>query len=192
MTDVNWEYITGSVATIFGTAYAFYKKQSRKRFEKGLIEALTDKIEINEILSNLKHDVKAPRVVMLETKNGGGIPTGNKPVYISIFDEVPDYDVEPIKDMVQNLPTDNAYNKLLLRMLKKSNVFIETATMEKGLLKEFYVSGGIQCAYIQRIGSYENKFFYISISWKHIITMDVGIESSLRTSANNIYNVLIK
>lgn len=190
MAHYDWEYITGSVATIVGTAYAYYKKRQSNRFEKGLIEALNDKIEIHDYLSSLKHETGSPSAVLTESKNGGGIPTGGNPVYISIFDEANDSDMRSIKKDVQNMPTDMAYNRMLLRLLENNFVFLKTDEMIEGFLKEFYQAEGIKCAYIYKVGSLNNRLYYLSLKWKTEIDKNVNIERALRTTSNNILNTL--
>lgn len=190
MKGYNWEYITGSIATIIGTGYAFYKKFHSNRFEKGLIGALNDKIEIHDYLSSLKHETGSPSAVLTESKNGGGIPTGGNPVYISIFDEANDSTMRSVKKDIQNMPTDMAYNKMLLRLLENGYVFLETDKMIDGFLKEFYLAEGIKCAYIYKVGTLNNRLYYISLRWKTAIEKNVNIERTLRTTSNNILNTL--
>lgn len=192
----NIEAIVGGLATILTVSFTWWKKRQKarqaERFEQALIETAELKIEIAKKLDELKHSIKAPRVLLLKATNGGGLPNGEKPVYVTIYDEHNDSSITNIRDKVQKLPTDTAYNKMLLTILNKGCQFYETRDMEQGMLRTFYQGDGIICSYVQKVGTTLTGFWYLSVAWQEIIKKPPLIEQELRIYANQILNVLKK
>lgn len=205
----NW--ITGGTATIISiaTILTFYEKrkkdkairlqQEQEEVEKrladdmqaGFIKALEKKNEVESVLWRIKRDLVSPRVLILKSENGGGIPKATDHVYVSILHELPDSNVKRIKPVIQRIPSDSAYNDMLLSMLKSGMVLNVTETMEEGMLKDFYIDDDITCSITAPILILPDKFLYISIAWRVHLTEEnmPKIRSAILTTTNKIKNI---
>ena len=181
----------GAVVTL--VSFYFKRKESKLsddlEFEQGLLSAVEKKNKVADELIALKTEIHAPRIIILKSENGGGIPRATDHVYLSVLDEVPDSNIHSIKHLVQKLPTDVAYNELIIKLVKEGGSTIFVKDMEDGILKTFYQSEGIELSIVRPIVTLKDKFIYCSLAWK-TTDVDLGrIEYYINSRINNIRNI---
>ena len=210
VTDIeNW--ITGATATVISAATLLTFNEKRKRnkvkrirqeqeeldrklsedMQDGFIRALEKKNEVESVLWRVKRELVSPRVLILKSENGGGIPKATDHAYISILHELPDSNVKRMKPIIQRIPTDSAYNDMLLTMLKNGMVINVTEHMEEGMLKDFYIEDKITCSITAPIITLPDKFLYISIEWRIHLTEESmpKVRNAILTATNRIKNI---
>lgn len=188
--------VGGAIVTLISIFVAKRKSKSETdisdgvAFKQGLINAVEKKNQVMSELVKLKTEIHAPRVLILKSENGGGIPKATDHVYLSVLEEVPDSNIHPIKDKVQKLPSDKAYNDLIIRLIQDGGAVIKTKDMDAGILKDFYTNEGIYISIVKPIVSLKDKFLYSSFAWREDITEKLQeIESDINSRLNNIKTI---
>ena len=169
------------------------RRNKALEFKIALYETAYFKDLNRQELAKLKHEIHAPRVLLLSTANGGGLPTVAGPLYISAIDEAPDSDTPSVLERVQGIRTDKHYEKLIMQLIDNGFVEIKTKELPDCLLRDYYLSDGIEYAIVFAVAPLEDKFVYLSVAW----TVDMSSEfevfkSFIRARATNIEHNLHK
>ena len=162
-------------------------------FKIALYESAYFKGLNREELEKLKHEIHAPRVLLLSTANGGGLPSPAGPLYISAIDEAPDANIPPVLDRVQGIRTDKHYEQMLMRIIDNGFVEIKTSELPDCLLRDYYLSDKIEYAIVYAVASLEDKFVYLSVAWTVDMSHEFNLfKSFIRARATNIEHNLNK
>lgn len=186
--DTFWDMLWAVTGAATIKAIDYIVKRKERKFNDGLKETFENKNKIHEQITHLKNEIKAPRVLILKSENGGGIPRATDHVYLSILEEAPDSDIRSIKQDVQKLPSDNHYNNLLLDVLENGYSEVCIESMGDGMLKDFYTSDGIKYSYVKPIITLDNKFIYMSVAWREKPDLN-QVRTYINSTANNIKNI---
>ena len=199
---MNWESIvlaiigSGILSTIIVSTqelWMFHLQHNFKSKDMVVKTHLKNRLSIYDVLNRLKLKVESPRVLILYTENGGGLPTLGSQIYISVLYEVVDTDTKSIKMDVQRLTTDEEYDKLISRLASGEFVKIKTKEMNDGILKKFYKFDNVVESFIVQIGQQNNRFYYMSVAWHKELENDNvrdSAEISILSEANNIKALL--
>ena len=147
---------------------------------------------IYDLIGEIRREVKSPRVLILYTENGGGIPNAASKLYVSILYESIDSDVKSIKRKVQKYDIDEAYHRMLSSLLKDGEYSRSTKELEHGMLKSFYHLDGITRTFIVPLVTSDKKFFFMSVAWREEPENLEDAIITIKPIANNIKNILKK
>lgn len=162
-------------------------------FKIALYEAAYFKDLNRQELEKLKLEIHAPRVLLLSTANGGGLPNPSGPLYITAIDEAPDSDMPSVLERIQGVRTDKHYEKLIMQLIDNGFVEVKTSELPDCVLRDYYLSDGIEYAIVFAVAPLSDKFVYLSVAW----TIDMSNEfemfkSFIRARATNIEHNLNK
>ena len=193
--DVLLQGVLWALGGAFVTIISLYVKRKEFKlsdeleFEQGLLNAVEKKNKVADELVALKTEIHAPRVLILKSENGGGIPRATDHVYLSILEEVPDSNITPVKQLVQKLPSDRSYNEMIIELLQKGEVIYRVEDMPEGMLKDFYVAEGVKISIVRPIVTLKDKFIYSSFAWKDDDIDISHIKVFINSRLSNIKNI---
>lgn len=127
--------------------------------------------KIHDILNEVISETMASRILILKSHNGGGIPSPGRIIKSSCLYEVVGSGVPPVKADWQNQILDRQYLQILSRILE-SKQWIKTDEMKEGMLRDVYLSSGVCCSVIGRIGHSTRALYYISLNFNKEIPED--------------------
>lgn len=184
---------SGVLSTILVTSkdvwMAWFQKKKKSDNEKAKLY-LQNRLNIYDILNKVRAKVKSPRALILFTENSGGLPTLGSQLYVSIIYESTDSEMESIKDDIQHLLTDEAYDNMLSTLVEQGEFGSNTKDLECGMLKSYYESSDVAQTYIVPILQTETKFYYMSVSWTDESVNPSNLKIHIKSAANNIRQLL--
>ena len=157
------EFGSGAGATLVLTQFGRFLKAFNDR------KALKGYDTINQqyvILQHLMHEIGADRVLLIHTSNGGGIPNGACPIYVTIDRELYSSNSDvPIMADFQRILCDFGYIKLVNRLIQDKFVFITSPNEVEGFLRTQYLFEEVRSAALHQVCQHENNLYYISVRW---------------------------
>jgi hypothetical protein len=141
----------------------------KRKKPKTAADAFVDFAEIKTIVKHWVHGQPLhgfERVAMKRAHNGQVgkrlMPSGFK--YISMLDGDQRKPFEDLRTVYQNIPQDNAYIRLMGELCAKQELFLETATMEEGLLKDLYTKEGVVRSRMFFLAANTEEVWFITIA----------------------------
>lgn len=164
----------------------------RKAKQRDIYKALLPKMEeIYSVLNSLLIASGAHRALILSTENGGGVPQVGKPLYSSILYEVKSsYSFPDLKDTWQKQLVDESYVSLLLEVHTRHVASLTTGEMSEGILKDLYISEGIQTSLVFAITVANDRFYYLSLTYKEDTELTPRIRNAVRVATAKLTLVL--
>lgn len=161
----------GTVLAAWGAQLikSWFSARSRKKDAQSVLEGLERSQASYSILSSMRTETSASRVLLLAGHNGGGYPRPDAPFYTSVlFWSIDDSAQESLKVMPQykQLPVDADYIKMLLDSEKNGPVIIDVERMPPCQLKRYYQTEGVKHSLVLFLAIKDRKFLYCSVS-KH-------------------------
>lgn len=151
---------------------------------------LQKRMEIYEWLGEIRSLVKSPRVLILYTENGGGVPNSASKLYVSILYESIDSNIKSIKRRLQKYDIDEAYHRMLVHLFEDGEYSRATEELEPGMLKSIYNSDDLKRTYIVPLITSDKKFFFLSVAWQEEPENLEDAGMKIKSIANNIKNIL--
>lgn len=180
---------------LFATVWDRIIKWRKEQADLSIEQAHLDVVRIYEILQECGSDLNAGRVLLLYTSNGGGKPSPGVRLFTSIlYEVVKNNKLELIRENYQNVPLDEAYAKVLSKIISEGFISIKPADLDDGLLKDMYISEGVMSSVVVPVVSTKEKFYYLSIRWYDEKSIPSGplkkmvIENAARKIADVIKN----
>lgn len=176
------------LTTFKDTWLSWFNNRLRLDVSKRAKVMLGKRLDIYDVMNNVKNRTGSPRVLVTYTEDGGGLPTTGSPLYISILYETVDHESTSIKEDIQRLITDEAYDNMLSHLATKGTYFIITDDLDNGILKKFYRHDNIQSSIMVPISSTKSRFYYMSIAWQERKTLEEmeALELDAIIAANKI------
>lgn len=183
---------------LFLLRFLFYWSETRKkqRFEK----VFADSAEIAELLSNLRKEIGAARVMLNSTHNGQGFPVVGKNLYLSVINEsVSDrVDVFPVKSYLQNWLLDDSFVSMVSKSIQNSEEVltfnISEMESKNSVNRMSSTLFGLDRLIFVNIGQKHNRYYYISMSWTKDYPADLDRvmenEFYIKSTQNKIRDIL--
>ncbi len=146
--------------------------KSRMARSNAFNDAITEISKVYEVMDELKSKSSCDRVLILSTKNGGGVPVAGSNLYASVLFETYDKGLEPVKQSWQNRLIDEPYIKILSMLEKENLIVVDPKKMDEGLLKDIYIATGVSRSIIAKIKSTPQRYYYISCSYSDAATAE--------------------
>lgn len=163
-TEIIVALLTGGVLTALVKG-VFDLIKSRLVRKNAFQDTINDLNVIYEEMDALKSKTGCDRVLVIATKNGGGIPVPGASLYASVLFETYDKTLGSIKRSWQNRLIDEAYVKILLRLEEENIIVTEPENMDDGLLRDIYVTSGVKKSVIAKLKATDKRYYYISCSF---------------------------
>lgn len=141
--------------------------RARRKEADSVLDGLERSQASYSILSSMRTDTTASRVLLLAGHNGGGYPRPDAPFYTSVlFWSIDDSAQESIKVMSQykQLPVDAEYIRLLLDTEKEGYTILDVERMPPCQLKRYYQAEGVKHSILFYLEIKDRKFLYCSVA----------------------------
>ncbi len=160
-----WQAVSAVAVAVVGPLIAWWIKNRQARGETRFVRGLEDVAKTMEQVTSFR-DVGAERVILFKGHNGGGLPSGGSPFYVSAAH----WWVAPgqldIVSNYKNLLVDSEYVLMILDSISSSertSVQV-TATMPNCQLKHYYEAEGIAESLIITLGVKGRELYFLSIA----------------------------
>jgi len=153
----------GALTALIKGTIGIIKK--RMELRSAFPEAIKKIKKIYSLMDELKAEVECDRVLIMSTKNGGGIPRPGAHLYASVLYETFDKKMEAVMPYWQQRQVDLAYVKVLSGLEEYGVIEIDTVDIDDGLLKDIYISHGVKKSIVAKIKSTSNHYYYLSCNF---------------------------
>ena len=137
------------------------KRVELKHKEKALKDSLQKNTLVNTKLEEIKDNLKADRIWVMQFHNGGTFyPTGKSIQKFSMFYELVSQDTFSVQSQFQNIPV-SLFSKSINHLLEEDNIIIPDFKDEKIAtygLKHIADENGCKSAYLFAVKTIEGKF----------------------------------
>lgn len=123
--------------------------------------------EIYDSFNRVIDESNAERVLILKSSNGGGKPSPGSDLYVSVIHEMSVKGVEQIKNQHQKILIDEAYLKIIQRIISERSVEIRVGELpENSFLRLLNDQEGFKQLYFFEIKSNADNYFFGIFSTK--------------------------
>ena len=160
-----WEAIGVSVAALLGLLGSVLKLRHERR-KAAPERAIRDHGDVYDILAPLCYKLRARRVVVVKTHNGGGIPSAKTPLYSTALYEVAGEGTRPLKYDWQGQPVDGDYVRVLNELLESGSASIAVDALAPGAtLRALYEVAAIESVEKHYLCHDTLGLYYLSLQW---------------------------
>lgn len=158
----------------------FLLELRRERAASRHTQGLEDQVEVYAILNRLLDSVGAVRAAIIRSKNGGGIPRPDKPVYISRLHQV--YTPKHGDDYRSwdGLLADETSSKVLLELVKEGQAHVRLADLPPASDISLHM---------QAVGSKQRLYRILHLSGTEGIFLEVGLDTEDELTPGQEYEV---
>lgn len=160
-----WGAAASVIVAIISPVIAWWIKSRQKRGESRFVRGLEDVAQTMAQVTSFR-DVGAERVILFKGHNGGGLPTGGSPFYVSAAH----WWVAPgqldIVNNYKNLLVDSEYVLMLLDSITspdRTSVQV-AATMPDCQLRHYYEAEGVSESLIITLGVTGRELYFLSVA----------------------------
>lgn len=186
--------IITAIAAIGGPILLWRMQQAKKNEEikpSAMQEALMGSSEIYAFLHRWSDLLRAPRILLLKTSNGGGVPRAGHPLYSSVCCESANPPLAPQSPQWDKQKLDEPYRKMLLQLLTEEYIPLITEKMKPGKLRDVYESQGVVQSEVMLLRLTDNHMYYVSINHVEEADLDTAERRNLRRVLSNELNQLL-
>lgn len=203
MMDLNWEtvllaliasgFFTVMISGFKSTWLEWFKLKLNIHATKANL-LMKSRIDVYDVLNELKNAVDSPRTLVLYTEDGGGLPKPGSPLYITILYEATDKEVTSIKHDIQHILTDESYDMMLSTLITDAIFISKTTDLSSGILRQFYEMDEINSTIVVPILQTKKRFYYLSVAFKAEHSYEELTSLTLRVvlAANKLKSLLEK
>ncbi len=152
--------IVSGVLILLYYTFIHVPREQKKRYNMKLGQVH----DIYRIMNDVLRKTNAERFLILESRNGKGVPRIGTQLYVSVLYEDYNSPFESVKKKYQRLEADGQYIRMLKQIYDNDDIAFFTHDMPDGLLKDIYVNEGVFWSYVFRIGQGDKSFLYGSIA----------------------------
>lgn len=160
-----------------------------KRFENRMKKVY----QIYDEINRLRIYLESPRILLLRTTNGGGLPAPGRALYASIIAEVngEGFADSSLRNEWQNRLIDHDYIRMLERVYTDGEILNVVADLpEYSLLRGAYEKIGIKKTRVIKLGIHNDGFYYVSIACLEGKKLTPPQRYTIDTAIQNINNLL--
>lgn len=132
------------------------------------------------------------RILISKAHNSGGLIKPHTPLYVTALYEDYTHPLESVKARWFKVEVDEEYIRILVQLCKEKKVQFIVKDMKPSLLKDAYLSSGVQYAELHLLGQDKKNIYFCSIvsmwedGWSRSISQTVAIDLAVNTIRNNI------
>lgn len=149
-------------------------------------------IRIYDALHVILDNNDVQRVLIVKAHNSGGLIKPHTPLYITALYEDYTAPLESIKDKWYKVAVDEEYIRILLQLCKEEKVRFIIKNMKPSMLRDTYLSAGIQYGEFHLLGQDKKNIYFCSVvsmwekGWVDSISQIMNIDLAVNTIRNNI------
>lgn len=178
MTDIDvWLQIaaglmsSGSLAVLVQLARSGLKRRAAKQYDRGYGNIR----KIYQLLQGTMPDLKANRLMVLKSENGGGIPVPGAHVTSSVINEVVDPPARSVFEAWQQVPLDQDYSRMVADLSTNGNASATVVELrEASTLRDLLVTADSTHVFCWRICATPNALLYLSIHYSSTDDQPMG------------------
>lgn len=160
------------------------KKINFEKRKNLMPDVITRVHAIHKLLHHMAQDLDADRGLILHIKNGGDPPKIDGKVTTTIqYEALRNEKLEFIREDYQDVLIDDGYYSLVADVIRFGKWYGEPSKLERGFLKDLYLSEGVVYCYVFEIMRVPGRYVYGSFRWcdnSHIPSLDT-IDRIIRT-----------
>lgn len=129
---------------------------------------LEEKQLIDAVLSEIRAETKADRVLLISGHNGGGYPSPKTPYYVTVLNtsiESAKAEAEIIRGFVK-MPVDRQYREMVLELLELDHINVWTDKLNECMLKDIYSADKICHSKLVKIYINSSRLIFLSVNTK--------------------------
>lgn len=179
-------YVIGGLALAYTT---FRDKFSG--FEWYHSQAIKGIKEMDTLLEVHRLRMKADRIDLLYSSNGGGIPRVGEKIFTNLINEaISDRQVAYVGKWDNQL-ADKGYTEILDKMHERRVVHYEDITiLPQSMIRSASMSTGVKSFVFARVKSRRNKYYFMAVSWNDTKKYDEILEEEIRLLRADVYKML--
>lgn len=173
--------------------------------KNAMFKALTNYQDIYDVLDEIEEKTGADRVTLLKAHDSGNVLTPDTKLFSSVLFSTAVGNLRGVKDKWKEQPLDRPYVKLLMDLTIDKSTRIESAKLEKGILKSLYDSDEIKISYLAEVMQIKKRkslfnslfakeevfeYVYISANFTKEIADFSYIADNVRTGAGKIRYIM--
>lgn len=178
MTDIDvWLQIaaglmsSGSLAVLVQLARSGLKRRAAKQYDRGYGNIR----KIYQLLQSTMPELKANRLMVLKSENGGGIPVPGAHVTSSVINEVVDPPARSVFEAWQQVPLDQDYSRMVADLSTNGNASATVVELrEASTLRDLLVTADSTHVFCWRICATPNALLYLSIHYSSTDDQPMG------------------
>lgn len=160
-----WGAVSAVTIAVLTPLLTWWIKSREQNLEKKFTQGLDDSVETLNLMTTFR-DQGAERIILFTGHNGGGIPQGGNPFYISACHWIVSDGHLDVISNYKNLLVDTEYMKMLQRAIREEDRTVEmlTAKMPQSQLKRYYEAESVHSALTIILGFANNKMYFLSLA----------------------------
>lgn len=169
--------------------YWIKSREKKREKDKAFTNIFKAVHQVYHVLQVILTNCKAKRVLILKTTNGGGRPKLTGRLYGSVLYEVVEKPLVAVKEDWQNQILDESYLEILFQMSRDGYSVISTDEMQQGILKDVYITQGIEQSWLYEIAQRENEYVYLSVNFTDLDDQDTQVKNLFRVAVSQLVNL---
>lgn len=160
-----WGAVSAITVAILTPLLAWWIKSRESNLEKKFSQGLDDSVDTMNLMTTFR-DQGAERIILFTGHNGGGIPQGGSPFYVSACHWIVSDGHLDVINNYKNLLVDTEYMKMLQRLLREEDrtVILDTTKLPNSQLKRYYEAEGVVSSICILLGFANNKMYFLSLA----------------------------
>lgn len=119
-------------------------------------------VTIYDQMHFILEETPVERFLILKAHNGGGVIKPNTPIYSSVLYEDYAHPFRSVKAQYQRLEADEEYLRMMVELIQKKSITLETGKIPNGLLKNIYQAEGVKYSQLFFLGNDKKNIYYCS------------------------------
>lgn len=183
---------TGVVATVWKDVKRFIRWIAGKFHTKKFRDYLASGVAMDRSM-NAMIEAGADRVLVIRCHNGGNNPKIGKRLFASLLAYEYNRQTYPEGPQdFQNLPLENTYIRMLLKLLEEKHLQIETANLDDPQLRIIYEYERVKFSEIFKLGAKGGSLYYVSVATTKDQPFSEEQMKIIRFHVDKLKNTLIK
>lgn len=156
----------GLGATCIGLATMTLKRYMAEKEQREAVEAIIGHANTVDVLNDLAAKMKASKVMLCYTENGGGIPSIGKPLYVTVLHEVLGVaGLQPVRLDMQRVLADGGLVVLLCRMIEQTRWRGKASELEPGIFRTLLEENKIGYVDCFGVAKVQKAYYFCVVAW---------------------------
>lgn len=162
---------SGGFAVLVQLGRAALKRRAAKQYDRGYGNIR----KIYQLLQSTMPELRANRLMILKSENGGGIPVPGAHVTSSVINEVVDPPAASVFEAWQKVPLDQDYSRLVAELSTNGSASAAVVDLrEASALRDLLVTADSTHVFCWRICATPNALLYLSIHYSSTDDQPMG------------------
>lgn len=182
---------SGSAAALFKLGRDVLRWRASKQYDRGYGNIL----KVFRTMQHVLADVRANRIMVLKSENGGGIPVPGASVTSSVVHEVFDPPARSVFEVWQRVPLDDEYSRVLAEVNTAGEASLHAGDLkESSPLRDLIEAAGSTHVHFWRVCATPSALLYLSIHYssEDDEPMSARDRATARTTVHTLCSIFSK